>query len=53
MFLIFGILFDICRGGTAGCAIAGRLAEDPGIRVLVLEAGEDNADLENTKIMAW
>lgn len=27
--------------------IAGRLAEDANIKVLVLEAGPDNADLEN------
>lgn len=35
------------RGGTSGCVIAGRLAEDIDAKILVLEAGPDNADLEN------
>jgi len=34
-------------GGTSGCVIAGRLAEDLNAKILVLEAGPDNADLEN------
>jgi choline dehydrogenase len=34
----------VCGGGTAGCVVAGRLADDPGLRVLLIEAGgEDRA----------
>ncbi|KAH0846926.1 hypothetical protein FOPE_12630 [Fonsecaea pedrosoi] len=39
--------FIVCGGGTAGCVVAGRLAEDANARILVVEAGPHNKDLEN------
>ncbi|KAL2862396.1 GMC family oxidoreductase [Aspergillus lucknowensis] len=39
--------YIVCGGGTAGCVVAGRLAENKDVRVLVLEAGQHNRDLEN------
>lgn len=37
----------IVGGGSAGCALAGRLSEDPALRVALLEAGDDNARVLN------
>ncbi|KAI1761055.1 putative GMC oxidoreductase [Hypoxylon sp. FL1150] len=34
--------FIVVGGGTAGCAVAGRLAESPKVKVLVIEAGIGN-----------
>lgn len=36
--------FIVVGGGTAGNAVAGRLAENPNVRVLVVEAGIPNPD---------
>ena len=33
--------FVVCGGGTSGCVVARRLAENPSARVLLLEAGGD------------
>ncbi|KAF2106225.1 hypothetical protein BDV96DRAFT_508185 [Lophiotrema nucula] len=43
--------FIVCGGGTAGPAVAARLAEDPSLRILLLEAGQDNVNLENTQMV--
>ncbi|PLB43392.1 putative GMC oxidoreductase [Aspergillus steynii IBT 23096] len=39
--------YVICGGGTTGCVVAGRLAENSNVRILVIEAGQHNKDLEN------
>ncbi|KAI1858750.1 uncharacterized protein JN550_012500 [Neoarthrinium moseri] len=42
--------FIVCGGGTSGCVVAGRLAENQNVRVLVIEAGQHNENLENTQM---
>lgn len=43
--------FIVCGGGTSGCVVAGRLAEDPNARILLVEAGPHNKDLENVHMV--
>ncbi|OJD35622.1 gmc oxidoreductase [Diplodia corticola] len=43
--------YVVCGGGTSGCVIAGRLAEDLNVSVCVIEAGPDNADLDNVHMV--
>ncbi|KAJ6160443.1 GMC oxidoreductase [Penicillium chermesinum] len=42
--------YIICGGGTSGCVVAGRLAENPEIRILLIEAGQHSKDLENVQM---
>ncbi|GAB1318393.1 hypothetical protein MFIFM68171_08603 [Madurella fahalii] len=45
--------FVIVGGGTAGLAVAARLAENPALTVGVLEAGESAADDDQVNIPAY
>ncbi|TVY87032.1 Oxygen-dependent choline dehydrogenase [Lachnellula willkommii] len=44
--------YIICGGGTAGCVIAGRLAEKPGLSILLVEAGDTDKAYPATAIPA-
>jgi choline dehydrogenase-like flavoprotein len=43
--------YIVCGGGTSGCVVAARLAEDPNVKVLVIEAGQHNEHLENVHMV--
>ncbi|KEF61648.1 uncharacterized protein A1O9_03216 [Exophiala aquamarina CBS 119918] len=43
--------FIVCGGGTSGCVVAGRLAENTNARILLVEAGPHNKDLENVHMV--
>ncbi|RPA98709.1 alcohol oxidase [Choiromyces venosus 120613-1] len=43
--------YIVCGGGTSGSAVAARLAQFSNISVLLIEAGQDNALLENTQMV--
>ncbi|EXJ80263.1 hypothetical protein A1O1_08405 [Capronia coronata CBS 617.96] len=43
--------FIVCGAGTSGCVVAGRLAEDSNSRILLVEAGPHNQDLENVHMV--
>lgn len=43
--MVDGFDFVVAGGGSAGCVVAARLSEDPGARVLLLEAGPGDNNL--------
>ncbi|KAL9620827.1 MAG: hypothetical protein Q9160_004727 [Pyrenula sp. 1 TL-2023] len=43
--------YIVCGGGTSGCVVARRLAEDSNVTVLVIEAGPHSENLENVHMV--
>ena len=48
-----GYDYIVVGGGSAGCVVAARLAQDPGARVLLLEAGSSDRTRATTVPNAW
>src|ERR1700728_1319245 len=48
-----GFDYIVVGGGSAGCVVAARLAQDPGARVLLLEAGGSERTRATTVPNAW